>query len=76
MDRERRVVRQLVDIEVVTVVQCCEEVHISDNCKNRRCNHASYAPSRAVVETIEPKSDTNNSNKLFIHAISLNFLQK
>lgn len=55
MDRERRVVRQLVDTECEIVVQCSEEVHISDNCNNWMCNRASCAPFRAVAETIEPK---------------------
>lgn len=65
MDRERTVVRQLADIEFEMMVQCFEVVHISDNCKSQRCNHASCAPFRVAVETIEPKS---NTSKLFIHS--------
>lgn len=57
MDRERIVVHQLDDIEVGTVAQCFEVVQISDNCSSRRCNHASYALSRAVAETIEPENE-------------------
>lgn len=69
MDRGRRAVRRLVDIEFVMMAQCYVAFRIFDNCKNWLCNRASCAPFRAAVETIEPKSDTNKSNKLFIHSV-------
>lgn len=55
MDREKRVVRQLVDTEAVFVVQYFGVIQISDNCKNQRYNHASCAPFHVVVETIGPE---------------------
>lgn len=74
MDRERIVVHQLDDIESGIVVRCFEVVQISDNCSSPGCNHASYALSRAVAETIEPEMNGNQNkntntppNQLFTH---------
>lgn len=55
MDRERRAVHRLVDIEDEIEAQCFEVIQISDNCKSRKCSHASCALFHAVVETIAPK---------------------
>lgn len=55
MDREKRVVRRLVDTANVIVVQYFEVIQISGNCKNQRCNRASCVLSHAVVETIGPE---------------------
>lgn len=57
MDRERIAVRPLAGIEFVILEQCYEVLQISDNCKYRLSNHASYALFRAAVETIGPKTD-------------------
>lgn len=55
MDRERKVVRRLVDIEFETMVQCCVKVHIFvDNCTNRLRSPASFGLFHVVVETNEP----------------------
>lgn len=55
MDRERKVVRQLVDIEFETMVQCYVKVHIFvDNCTNRLRSPASFGLFHVAVETNEP----------------------
>lgn len=61
MDRGRKVVHQLADTGCETMERRFEEVHISDNCNNQRCNHASCAPFHVVVETIEPKSNAKQT---------------
>lgn len=80
MDRERRAVHRLVDIEDEIVVRCFEVIQISDNCKSQRCSRASCALFHVVVETIAPKITykewekrntenekvNNNSNQLFM----------
>lgn len=54
MDLEKIVVRQLVDIEFVTVVQYYVKYHISDNCRDQLHNHVSFVLFHVAVETIEP----------------------
>lgn len=66
MDPGRTTVRQLVGTEFVIGAQYYGAFPISDNCKNWLCNHASCAPSRAVVETIEPKHKTQTNKHIYL----------
>ena len=70
MDLGKTTVRQLVGTEFVIGAQCYGAFPISDNCKNWLCNHASCAPSRAAVETIEPKHKTQTKQNKFIYSMS------
>lgn len=55
MDQERKVVRQLVDIEFETMVQCYVKVHIFvDNCTNRLRSPVFFGFFHVAVETNEP----------------------